>query len=79
MESVIKAAKTVNKDLADAVINVRKYNGKTVVFAVDPKLENRCGLVTTENWKGKIISNWFLISAATAADFDSMRKKLVGA
>ena len=79
MENYVKAAKGLDKDLAKATINVRKYNGETVVFAVDPKLENRCGLVTTENWKGKIISNWFLISAATAGDFDSMRKKLVGA
>jgi len=79
MENYVKAAKNLNKDLTNAVINVREYNGKTVVFAVDPKLKNRSGLVTTENWKGRIISNWFLISAATAADFDSMRKELVGA
>ena len=79
MENYVKAAKNLDKDLTNATINVSEYNGKTVVFAVDPKLENRCGLVTTENWKGKIISNWFLISAATAADFDTMRKKLVGA
>ena len=79
MENFIKAAKTLNKDLTDAVINVRKYNGKTVVFAVGNSLKNRCGSVTTKDWKGKIISNWFLISAATAADFDAMRKKLVGA
>lgn len=79
MENYVKAAKNLNKDLTNATINVREYNGKTVVFAVDPKLKNRSGLVTTENWKGRIISNWFLISAATAADFDSMRKKLVGA
>ena len=79
MENYVKAAKNLDKDLTNATINVSEYNGKTVVFAVDPKLENRCGSVTTENWKGKIISNWFLISAATAADFDSMRKELVGA
>ena len=79
MSDYIKAAKGLDKDLTNATINVREYNGKTVVFAVDPKLKNRCGPVTTENWKGKIISNWFLISAATAADFDSMRKKLIGA
>lgn len=79
MENYVKAAKNLNKDLEKATINVSEYNGKTVVFAVDPKLKNRCGPVTTENWKGRIIDHWFLISAATAADFDSMRKKLVGA
>ena len=79
MENYVKAAKGLDKDLDKATINVSEYNGKTVVFAVDPKLENRCGPVTTENWRGRIISNWFLISAATAADFDAMRKELVGA
>lgn len=79
MLNYVRAAKTVNKDLDNAVINVREYNGFTVVFSVDPKLKNRCGPVRTEDWKGRIISNWFLISAATASDFDAMRKKLVGA
>lgn len=79
MENYVKAAKNLNKDLEKATINVSEYNGKTVVFAVDPKLKNRSGLVTTENWKGREVDQWFLISAATAADFDSMRKKLVGA
>ena len=79
MENYVKAAKGLNPDLTNAVINVREYNGKTVVFGVKNGLKNRCGQVTTKNWKGRIISNWFLISAATAADFDAMRKKLVGA
>ena len=79
MENYVKAAKGLDKDLAKATINVRKYNGETVVFAVDNSLENRCGPVTTKNWRGRIIDHWFLISAATAADFDAMRKKLVGA
>ena len=79
MENYIKAAKGLDKDLTNAVINVREYNGKTVVFAVDPKLENRCGPVTTKDWKGRIIDHWYLISAATAAEFDAMRKELVGA
>ena len=79
MENYIKAAKGLDKDLTNATINVREYNGKTVVFAVNNGLKNRCGQVTTENWRGQIIDHWFLISAATAADFDSMRKKLIGA
>lgn len=79
MENYVKAAKNLNKDLDKATINVSEYNGKTVVFSVDPKLENRCGPVTTKDWKGRIIDHWYLISAATAADFDAMRKKLVGA
>ena len=79
MENFIKAAKNLNRDLINAAINVREYNGKTVVFGVKNGLKNRCGQVTTKNWKGKIIAEWFLISAATAADFDAMRKKLVGA
>lgn len=79
MENYVKAAKNLNKDLTNAVINVREYNGNTIVFAVDPKLKNRRGSVTTEDRKGRVISNWYLISAATAADFDSMRKELVGA
>lgn len=79
MENYIKAAKGLDKDLTNATINVRKYNGKTVVFAVNNGLKNRCGPVTTENWRGRITDHWFLISAATAADFDSMRKKLIGA
>ena len=79
MENYVKAAKNLNKDLAKATVNVREYNGKTVVFAVNNSLKNRCGSVTTEDWKGKIIAEWFLISAATAADLDNMRKKLVGA
>ena len=79
MENYVKIAKNLDKDLDKATINVSEYNGKTVVFAVGDGLKNRCGSVTTENWKGKIISNWFLISAATAADFDTMRKELVGA
>ena len=79
MENYVKAAKNLNKDLTNATINVSEYNGKTVVFAVGNGLKNRCGSVTTENWRGRIIDHWFLISAATAADFDAMRKKLVGA
>lgn len=53
MENYVKAAKNLNKDLTNAVINVREYNGKTVVFAVDPKLKNRSGLVTTET--GRVV------------------------
>lgn len=79
MLNYVKIAKNINEDLINAVINVREYNGKTVVFAVDPKLENRCGPVTTKKYKRKIITNWFLTSAATDTDFDDMHKKLVGA
>lgn len=79
MLNYVRAAKKIDNGLTNAVINVREYNGKTVVFAVNNGLKNRCGPVTTEDWKGRIISNWYLISAATAADFDSMRKELVGA
>ena len=79
MENYVKAAKNLNKDLTNATINVREYNGKTVVFAVNNSLKNRCGSVRTEDWRGRITDHWFLISAATAADFDAMRKKLVGA
>ena len=79
MENYIKAAKKIYNELTNATINVREYNGKTVVFAVNNGLKIRCSPVRTEDWKGRIISNWFLISAATAADFDAMRKKLVGA
>lgn len=79
MENYIKAAKNLDKDLDKATINVSEYNGKTVVFAVNNGLKNRCGPVTTKDWKGRIIDRWYLISAATAADFDTMRKKLVGA
>ena len=79
MENYVKAAKQIYNELTNATINVREYNGKTVVFAVNNGLKNRCSQVRTEDWKGRIICNWFLISAATAADFDDMRKKLVGA
>ena len=80
MENFIKAAKKLDNDLTnDVVINVREYNGKTVVFGVKNGLKNRCGPVTTKDWKGRILSRWYLISAATAADFDAMRKELVGA
>lgn len=79
MVNYVKDAKKLDKELVNSNVNVREYNGFTVVFSVDPKLSNRCGPVTTKDWKGRIIDRWFLISAATAADFDSMRKKLVGA
>ena len=78
MLNYVKIAKNINEDLINAVINVRKYNGKTVVFAVNNGLKNLCGPVTTKKYKGKIISHWFLTSAATADDFDAMRKELAG-
>ena len=81
MENYVKAAKKLDKDLelSNVAINVREYNGKTVVFAVNNSLKNSYGPVTTKDWKGRIIDSWYLIKAATAADFDAMRKKLVGA
>lgn len=79
MVNYVKYAKKLNKELVGSNVNVREYNGETVVFAVNPNLKNRYGPATTKDWKGRIIDRWFLISAATAADFDSMRKKLVGA
>ena len=79
MVNYVKDAKKLDKELVGSNVNVREYNGETVVFAVNNGLKNRCGPVTTKDWKGRIIDHWYLISAATAADFDAMRKELVGA
>lgn len=81
MLNYVKIAKNLNNDLTktNVVINVRKYNGATVVFAVNNSLKNLCGPVSTKKYKGKIISNYFLTSAATDTDFDAIRKELDGA
>ena len=79
MLNYVRAAKNINEDLINAVINVREYNGKTVVFAVKNGLKNLCAPVITKKYKRKIITNWFLTSAATDEDFDAVHKVLVGA
>lgn len=39
MLNYVKIAKKINNELINATINVREYNGKTVVFAVNNGLK----------------------------------------
>ena len=73
-----KVALEMEPTFAGKAVNVSTYNGHLVVFAVSNDLPNKEGTVTTYNYKNVMKKRWYLISAKTAADFDTMRRNLIG-